>query len=69
VPVESRRILFANLTNSFLLYSQQEQDGMTELSLGAVVVPHDEVAKAELLRIEVIEGPEANRGKVLDINA
>ena len=35
---------------------------MTELSLGAVVIPQEEVAKAECLRIEVIEGPEANRG-------
>jgi len=42
---------------------------MTELSLGAVVIPQDEVNKAECLRIEVIEGPEANRGTVLDINA
>ena len=42
---------------------------MTELSLGAVVVPHEEVKKAESLRIEVIEGPEANRGTALDINA
>lgn len=42
---------------------------MTELSLGAIVVPLDEVAKADVLRIEVIEGPEENRGKVLDINA
>ena len=42
---------------------------MTELSLGAVVVPQDEVNKAECLRIEVIEGPEANRGTCLDINA
>ena len=42
---------------------------MTELSLGAVIVPQDEVAKADLLRIEVIEGPENNRDKVLDINA
>ncbi len=46
-----------------------DADGMTELSLGAVVVPLDEVNKAECLRIEVIEGPEANRGTVLDINA
>lgn len=52
-------------------YNDQDHDadGMTELSLGAVVVPQDEVNKAECLRIEVIEGPEANRGTVLDINA
>ena len=42
---------------------------MTELSLGAVVIPQDEVKKAESLRIEVIEGPDANRGTALDINA
>ena len=47
----------------------QDGDGMTELSLGAVVVPHDEVNRAECLRIEVIEGPESNRGTCLDINA
>ena len=46
-----------------------DADGMTELSLGAVVVPQEEVYKAECLHIEVIEGPEANRGTVLDINA
>ena len=48
---------------------EHDADGMTELSLGAVVVPQEEVNKAECLRIEVIEGPEANRGTVLDINA
>ena len=32
---------------------------MTDLSLGAIVVPFDEVGKADGLRIEVIEGPEA----------
>lgn len=42
---------------------------MTELSLGTIVVPQDEISKADILRIEVIEGPEANRGKVLEINA
>jgi len=42
---------------------------MTDLSLGAIVVPFDEVGKAEGLRIEVIEGPEANRGTSMDINA
>ena len=42
---------------------------MTELSLGTIVIPQEEVAKAEILQIEVIEGPEANRGKVLNINA
>lgn len=42
---------------------------MTELSLGAIVVPRDEVEKADVLRIEVIEGPEENRGKTLEINA
>lgn len=54
---------YANLGDS------HDADGMTELSLGAVVVPLDEVNKAECLHIEVIEGPEANRGTVLDINA
>ena len=47
----------------------QDTDGMTDLSLGAIVVPFDEVGKAEGLRIEVIEGPEANRGTSMDINA
>ena len=42
---------------------------MTDLSLGAMVIPHEEVPKAECLRIEVIEGPEANRGTQLEINA
>ena len=55
---------FANLAEQ-----DHDADGMTELSLGAIVVPLDEVNKAEALRIEVIEGPEANRGTVLDINA
>ena len=35
----------------------------------AVVVPPEEVGKAECLRIEVIEGPETSRGKTLNINA
>ena len=34
-----------------------------------VEVPRDELNKAECLRIEVIEGPEANRGTNIDINA
>lgn len=55
---------YANLQDQ-----DHDADGMTELSLGAVVIPQDEVNKAECLRIEVIEGPEANRGTVLDINA
>ena len=42
---------------------------MTDLSLGSIVVPPEEVDKAECLRIEVIEGPEANRGNSLEINA
>lgn len=42
---------------------------MTELSLNNVVVPQEEVSKAECLCIEVIEGPEANRGTQLNINA
>lgn len=42
---------------------------MTELSMMAVVVPQEEVNKAECMKIEVIEGPEANRGNALNINA
>ena len=42
---------------------------MTELSMMAVVVPIEEVAIAPCLRVEVIEGPEANRGSCLNINA
>ena len=42
---------------------------MTELSMLAVVVPAEEVGKAECLRIEVIEGPETSRGNTLNINA
>ena len=34
-----------------------------------IEVPRDELNKAECLRIEVIEGPEANRGTSIDINA
>ena len=34
-----------------------------------IEVPQDEINKAECLRIEVIEGPEANRGISIDINA
>ena len=34
-----------------------------------IEVPRDEINKAECLRIEVIEGPEANRGIAIDINA
>ena len=35
----------------------------------AVVVPVEELAVANCLRVEVIEGPEANRGSCLNINA
>ena len=40
-----------------------------ELTLGAVVIPQDEIVKADLLRIDVIEGPEVNRDTSLEINA
>ena len=39
------------------------------MSLGNMIVPQDEIMRAESLRIEVIEGPEINRGTCLEINA
>ena len=42
---------------------------MAELTLGGVVIPQDEVMKADLLKIDVIEGPEVNRDTSLEINA
>ena len=51
-------------------YGQTSQDdNITELSTLGIEVPRDELNKAECLRIEVIEGPEANRGTNIDINA
>lgn len=47
----------------------EEEVGYTELSLGNMIVPQDEIKRAESLRIEVIEGPEINRGTCLEINA
>lgn len=46
-----------------------DADGLTDLSLGAIVIPQEEVAKAECLRIEVIEGPDSNIGHGMEINA
>ena len=43
---------------------------MTELTLGQVMIPHDEVGRADWLIIDVIEGPaEVNRDNSLEINA
>ena len=52
-----------------ILKLKQEDGGMAELTLGGVVIPQDEVMKADLLRIDVIEGPEVNRDTSLEINA
>ena len=46
-----------------------DADGLTDLSLGAIVIPPEEVAIAECLRIEVIEGPDSNLGYGMEINA
>jgi hypothetical protein len=46
-----------------------EDHGITDLSLGTQVIPQEEISKAERLQIEVIEGPEVNRGTSLEINA
>ena len=42
---------------------------MTDLSLGTVVIPQEEIAKANCLRIRVKEGPEVAKGTSLNINA
>ena len=58
-------------TNECALYwlFQIDADGLTDLSLGAIVIPREEVAIAECLRIEVIEGPDSNLGYGMEINA
>ena len=42
---------------------------MTDPSLQAQVIPFEEVSKASLLMIDVIEGPDINKGTSLEINA
>ena len=42
---------------------------MNELTLGAVMIPQEEILRADMLKIDVIEGPEVNRDTSLEINA
>ena len=46
----------------------QEDGGMNELT-PTVMIPQEEVYKADMLKIDVIEGPEVNRDTSLKINA
>jgi hypothetical protein len=37
--------------------------------LGGVVIPQEEIAKASVLKIQAIEGPDISKDVVLEINA
>ena len=41
----------------------------TDFNLGGVVIPQDEILKADLLRISAIEGPDISKDVILEINA
>jgi hypothetical protein len=41
----------------------------TEFNLGGTVIPQEEIAKAHILRIGAIEGPDISKELTLEINA
>lgn len=50
-------------------YDQEDASGYTEFNLGGIVIPQDEIGKADILRISAIEGPDISKDVTLEINA
>ena len=50
------------------LFPEEDEFGVNDL-VGGGVVPREEIDRAPVLRIKVVEGPENTKNKSLEINA